>query len=554
MHSEPPVDPERTIVLSVDNLTVAYGDVEVVRAASFTIRAGETVAIVGESGSGKSTMTGAILGLLPRNARVSGSITVCGTTVTAATERELRALRGKLLAYVPQDPMSNLNPVLRVGPQVSEAGSVHRTQSRPEARSRAINALERAGLAQAESRYRQFPHQLSGGMRQRSLIAMGMINEPTLLIADEPTSALDVTVQRVILDNLGQLVETSGTSVLLVTHDLGLAAERADRVIVMKGGQIVEQGPSREVLFDPRAAYTRELIAAAPVGRASSHTPQARVDGPVLLSLKGVGKVYPAKGHGARRTAAVTAIDDVSFEVRAGQTLAVVGESGSGKSTAANIALKLTEPTSGSVLFDGADVTRLRGRELAAFRRRVQPIFQDPYASLDPMSTVGRIVEEPLRAFRLGDARARARRVRELLDLVGLPNALLDRAPSELSGGQRQRVAIARALAPEPELVVCDEPVSALDVLVQATVLDVLQRIQRELGVAYLFISHDLGVVESIAHDVIVMTGGSVVERGPAREVFANPQAEYTRALLDAVPGRSFMAERATFAARTVDS
>lgn len=546
MHRGSITEPQPEVVLSVDGLTVAYGDTEVVRNASFTVRAGETVAIVGESGSGKSTMTGAILGLLPRTASVSGTIAACGTVVTEATERDMRALRGSQLAYVPQDPMSNLNPVLRVGPQVAEAGGVHRSQTRAEARTRAVAALERAGLAEAESRYRQFPHQLSGGMRQRSLIAMGMINDPTLLIADEPTSALDVTVQRVILDNLADLVARSGTSVLLVTHDLGLAAERADRVIVMRGGEIVEQGPSREVLFAPTAAYTRQLIGAAPVGRTAARVPRpVPEDAPVLLALENVGKVYPPRGHGSRRTAAVSAIAGVSLEVRAGQTLAIVGESGSGKSTAANIALKLTEPSSGVVRFDGADVTRLRGPALTAFRRRVQPIFQDPYASLDPMSTVGRIVEEPLRAFRIGDARSREERVRELLDLVGLPNALLERAPSELSGGQRQRVAIARALAPEPELIVCDEPVSALDVLVQATVLDVLQRIQSDLGVAYLFISHDLGVVESIAHDVVVMTGGTVVERGTVGDVFTDPQADYTRALLDAVPGRSLIDELA---------
>ncbi len=533
-----------TPVLEVESLSVSYGSTPVVADVSFHLRAGEKLAIVGESGSGKSTLTSAVLGLLPAKARVAGSIMLAGEQVLGATEKSMRALRGRVVAYVPQDPMSNLDPVLRVGWQVEEAGGAHPSRGTGTPRSRAIAAMKRAGLSDADERFRSFPHELSGGMRQRALIAMGMINAPRVLIADEPTSALDVTVQRIILDNLDELVAESGTAVLLVTHDLGLAAERADRVLVMHQGRLVEEGRSRDVLVAPQATYTRALVAAAPATRAGSNSPEADDSRPVALALSHLSKVYPARGHGRRRTPPIHALDDVSLTIRRGQTLAVVGESGSGKSTAAKIALKLLAPTSGRVEFESTDVTALQGRELRTFRRKVQPIFQDPYSSLDPMFSVEQIIEEPLRAFGLGDVRRRRARARELLDLVRLPASILDSAPSELSGGQRQRVAIARALAPEPEVIVCDEPVSALDVLVQANVLDVLRQIQGELGVAYLFISHDLGVVEQIAHEVAVMAGGRVVERGSTRDVFARPQAPYTRQLLDAVPGRALLKER----------
>lgn len=532
----------REHILDVRSLSIAYGSTHVVSDVSLTVGVGEKVAIVGESGSGKSTFISAVLGLLPANARATGSIMLAGTEVIGAPEPAMRALRGDTIAYVPQDPMSNLDPVHRVGAQVMEAGGVHRRLTRVEGRDRAIRGLESAGLANADARFRQFPHEFSGGMKQRALIAMGTINRPRLLIADEPTSALDVTVQRVILDNLDELVTGASTAVILVTHDLGLAADRADRVLVMHRGCVVEQGDSRQVLIAPQADYTRALVAAAPANRTDRSRSTPDFEAPVVLSVAHLTKTYPARGYGHHRTEPVRAVDDVSFAVRRGQTLAIVGESGSGKSTAANIALKLLEPTSGEVMFEDRDVTRLRGKDLIAYRRRVQPIFQDPYASLDPMSTVEQILVEPLRAFRLGRAASRRTRAGELLEMVGLPAGILDRAPSELSGGQRQRVAIARALAPEPELIVCDEPVSALDVLVQANVLAVLQRIQQELGVAYLFISHDLGVVEQIAHEVVVMAGGRVVEAGITGDVFADPQAAYTRELLEAVPGQSLLA------------
>ncbi|MDF2666214.1 MAG: transporter ATP-binding protein [Microbacterium sp.] len=530
------------LLLSVRSLSIRYGTTEVVTDLSFDLHEGETLAIVGESGSGKSTTASAILGLLPAGAAAHGSILLAGTEIVGATEPTMRRLRRGTLAYVPQDPMSNLDPVHRVGNQVIEVADAVRKRPRPEARAHAVAALQSAGLAQAEQRFRQYPHEMSGGMRQRALIAMGMIPSPRLLIADEPTSALDVTVQKVILDNLQTLIRESRTSVILVTHDLGLAAERADRVIVMSRGRVVEQGSSREVLLHPREEYTRALVAAAPANRAGAAAPAADSRAPVVLSLDNVSKTYRARGHGRARTEAVPAIVSLSCDVRRGQTLAIVGESGSGKSTAASIALRLIDPTTGSVRFDGRDITTARGRGLTDFRRRVQPIFQDPYASLDPMMTVERSITEPLKAFRLGSSSTQRARARELLDLVGLPESVLDRAPSELSGGQRQRVAIARALAPDPDVIICDEPVSALDVLVQANVLDVLTRIQRELGVAYLFISHDLGVVEQIAHDVIVMAQGEVVERGTTADVFAHPTHEYTRQLLSSIPGRALLA------------
>lgn len=529
-------------LLRVGSLSIRYGTTEVVTDLSFDLHEGETLAIVGESGSGKSTTASAILSLLPAGASAEGSILLAGEEIVGAPEPTMRRLRRGTLAYVPQDPMSNLDPVHRVGAQVIEVADAVQKRPRPAARAYAVAALQSAGLAHAEQRFRQYPHEMSGGMRQRALIAMGMITSPRILVADEPTSALDVTVQKVILDNLQSLIRDSGTAVILVTHDLGLAAERADRVIVMSRGRVVEQGPSREVLLRPKEDYTRALVAAAPANRASAAAPVPDPSAPVVLSLDGVSKTYRARGYGRSRTEAVPAVVELSCEVRRGQTLAIVGESGSGKSTAASIALRLIDPTSGAIRFDGRDITVARRHGLAEFRRRVQPIFQDPYASLDPMMTVERSITEPLRAFGLGSASAQQARARELLDLVGLPQSVRDRAPSELSGGQRQRVAIARALAPEPDLIICDEPVSALDVLVQANVLDVLTRIQRELGVAYLFISHDLGVVEQIAHDVIVMARGEVVERGTTADVFAHPTHEYTRQLLSSIPGRSLLA------------
>jgi peptide/nickel transport system ATP-binding protein len=399
-----------------------------------------------------------------------------------------------------------------------------------------------AGIPDAERRSRQYPHEFSGGMRQRVLIAIALACEPDLLIADEPTSALDVTVQRRILDHLETLRSRRGTSMLLVTHDLGLAADRADRVVVMQHGKIVEDGPARELLGDPQHDYTRRLVAAAPsvasatrtgpVTSAIENPSQDKGSEPILVA-EHLTKEYSIRGRRER----LTAVDDVSFAVRAGTTTAVVGESGSGKTTVARMVLGLETPTSGEVRVDGEPVAAAKGAQRRAIRRAMQPVFQDPYASLNPMFTVEHIVDEPLRVFGVGDRRSRRARVAELLDHVSLSRDLAQRHPNELSGGQRQRVAIARALALDPRLVVCDEAVSALDVLVQDQILTLLGDLQRDLGLSYLFITHDLAVVRLVAHDVLVMQQGKVVESGTVDDVFERPRSDYTQELLAAIPG-----------------
>ncbi|MEC3956961.1 ABC transporter ATP-binding protein [Nocardia sp. CDC153] len=535
-------------LLEISDLRVAFGDVTAVNGVDVTLAPGERLAVVGASGSGKSTLAQAIIGLLPGAGRVTGgSIRWRGEDLGAADEKRMRRLRGREIGLVPQDPMSNLNPVSRIGTQVSETLLAHGLYGRRAARERAIELLAEAGLPEPARCARQYPHELSGGMRQRALIAIGLSCRPDLLIADEPTSALDVTVQRQILDHLDKLTRELGTALLLVTHDLGLAAERADRVLVMSDGKIVESGPAREILAEPEAEYTRRLVAAAPALIAPRSTerpavedsapPAADSDPAVVLEVSGLSKEYRVRGSGTRRV-----VDDVSFTIARGRTTAIVGESGSGKTTTARMVLGLLPPTSGTVRLDGTEVVGLRGTRLQVARRAMQPVFQDPYSSLDPMWTVERIVAEPLRAFDFGDRATIRARVLDLLDQVALPPALAQRHPHELSGGQRQRVAIARALAIEPRLVVCDEPVSALDVLVQKQILTLLSDLQDRLGVSYLFISHDLAVVRALAHDVIVMRAGRVVEQGPAERVLTDPADDYTRRLLDAIPGAALTA------------
>ncbi len=550
-------------LLSLRDLEVTFrteaGMTTAVRGVSFDVHPGQTVAVVGESGSGKSTTAAAVIGLLAGNGAVTGGqILFEGRDLAQVRPEELAALRGSRIGLVPQDPMTNLNPVRRVGAQVDEVLEDNGVARGRAARSRTVELLAEAGLPDAAQRVQQYPHEFSGGMRQRALLAMGLAARPALLIADEPTSALDVTVQRTILDGLEDLTDRLGVAVLLITHDLGLAAERADRVVVMYRGEVVEQGEARTVLTSPQHEYTRRLLAAAPslASRRLELTRQEGADAtepggevphpspgpeaaPAIVEVEHVTKVFRTRGRGLLgRPVEVVAVDDVSLVVPRGRTVAVVGESGSGKSTTARMVLDLMAPTSGTIRFDGVELgARDRAAE-AAFRRRVQPILQDPYSSLDPLFTVYRTVEEPLRAHRLGDAAWRRERVRELLDQVALPPELLRRYPAELSGGQRQRVAIARALALEPEIVVCDEPVSALDVVVQAQILRLLVELQERLGLSYLFISHDLAVVRQVAHHVCVMQGGRVVEQGPVEEVFTAPRTAYTRALLDAIPGR----------------
>ncbi|MEU1963593.1 ABC transporter ATP-binding protein [Nocardia sp. NPDC019255] len=526
-----------------------------VRGVSLSVYPGQTVAIVGESGSGKSTTAHAIIDLLPGTGRItSGSIRFDGKELTAASKREIVAVRGSGIGLVPQDPMSNLNPVWKIGFQIRETLEANGIAKGKAAERRAVELLAEAGMPDAERRVHQYPHEFSGGMRQRALIAIGLSCRPKLLIADEPTSALDVTVQRQILDHLERLTAELGTAVLLITHDLGLAAERAEHLVVMYRGRVVESGPALRILRDPQHLYTKRLVSSAPSlaarrrsavrRRAEIHAQAVQVAAETddVLVAERLRKTFRVRDRAPWKSTEFVAVDDVSFRLRRGSTTAIVGESGSGKTTVAQMVLGLLAPTSGTVTFDGKDVATLDRQSAFAFRRRVQPIFQDPYGSLDPMYTIYRTIEEPLRTHRIGTAEEREATVRELLDKVALPAGVLRRYPSELSGGQRQRVAVARALALRPEVVVCDEAVSALDVLVQAQILGLLNELQAELGLAYLFITHDLAVVRQIADDVLVMRRGEVVEAATTDEVFDRPQQEYTRKLLDAIPGRDLLA------------
>jgi peptide/nickel transport system ATP-binding protein len=540
--------PTRQPVLSIRGLSVTFttsrGEIEAVRNVSLDIAAGETVAIVGESGSGKSTLAASVNRLLADNGRISsGTITLKELDLTAASERAMTGIRGSRIGLVPQDPMTNLNPVMKIGAQIVEALQVHGRAKGDAAKQEAIRLLEHAGITDASARFNQYPHEFSGGMRQRVLIAMALACRPEVLLADEPTSALDVTVQRLVLDQLGELASEVGAAVLLITHDLALAAERADRVAVMFRGEIVETGPAAELVARPQHEYTRRLLAAAP-GMASAKVAPVIVTGPdsaepeILLELAGAVKKYRIRG----RSEPFLAVDEVSLSIPRGETVAIVGESGSGKSTTARLALRLEAPDGGTVRFRGADVSKLKGPELLEFRRAVQPVFQNPYASLDPRYTIEQVIAEPLRVHKLGDAASRTKAVAELLDKVALPGSFADRYPHELSGGQRQRVAIARALALNPELVVMDEAVSALDVLVQEQILDLMVSLQRDLGLSYLFISHDLAVVRLVSHRVYVMRAGEIVESGDPDTIFESPREEYTRQLIAAIPGHALTA------------
>ncbi|QXE30612.1 ABC transporter ATP-binding protein [Microbacterium paraoxydans] len=561
-------------LLSVEGLAVDFatmdGVVHAVEGVDLEIRPGETVAIVGESGSGKSTTAMAIIGLLAGGGKVAaGSIKLDGRDISHASESELRSIRGRDIGLVPQDPMSNLNPVAKIGTQVAETLLAHGLATRQNVQSKVVEALTAAGLPDPERRAKQYPHEFSGGMRQRALIAIGLACKPRLLIADEPTSALDVTVQQTILDQIGEMTRELGTAVLLITHDLGLAAERAERVIVMHRGKVVEQGPARRILEDPQHPYTQSLVKAAPSVAVARLRPEAFVwdastgsatqegastgsathsesgslsssKGGSLSSSKGniveienLTKVYPVRG----KHEDFVAVDDVSLAIPRGETVAIVGESGSGKTTTARMLLKVIEPTSGLIRYEGKDISTLSRAETKDFRQRVQPIFQDPYSSLNPMFTIERLIAEPLEFYKRGSGADRRKRARQLLDDVALPQSMLRRYPSELSGGQRQRVAIARALALSPDLIVCDEPVSALDVLVQDQILRLLGDLQREYGLSYLFISHDLAVVRLISDYVCVMKDGKLVEAASSEEIFTNPRDPYTRRLLASIPG-----------------
>ncbi|MFD5685267.1 dipeptide ABC transporter ATP-binding protein [Streptomyces bacillaris] len=544
---EPSVEP----LAEVAGLTVDFGSVRAVDGLSFTLEAGGALAVVGESGSGKSASAYALLGLhRGTGARVGGTVRVAGTDVNAADDRQLRALRGAQAAMVFQDPLSSLDPYYPVGDQIAEVIRVHRRLSRRAARARAVEVLDRVGIPDAARRSRLRPHEFSGGMRQRTLIAMALACEPRLIVADEPTTALDVTVQAQILDLLHDLRQETGMGLLLVTHDVGVAAESVDEVLVMRGGREVERGPVARVLGVPREAYTKELLAAVP--RVETRRAVSPVTpGPVLSSRAAVGA--PADGSAdevsvplleavdlrrefGRGSGRTVAVGGVSLAVHAGRTLGIVGESGSGKTTLGRMLVRLLDPTAGRLRYGGTEIGSLPEKELRPFRRELQMVFQDPVASLNPRRSVGESVADPLRAAGERDEERVRDRVGALLERVGLDRAHFERYPHEFSGGQRQRIGIARALAAEPKVIVCDEAVSALDVTTQAQVVALLAELQRELSIGLVFIAHDLAVVRQVSDHVAVMRGGLIVEQGPADEVYEDPRDPYTRQLLAAVP------------------
>lgn len=573
-------------LMSIKDLNVSFWsgngknkrEIKAVKNVSFDIMPGEKVAIVGESGSGKSTTAHALIGLLPGTGKVkSGSVLWQGHSdlhsnnhepieLVGLSKKDDIKLRGSGIGLVPQDPLSNLNPVWKIGFQVEEALRANNANNpitgkkldRKGIKHRVIELLEEAGLEDAKYKVKMYPHEFSGGMRQRVLIAIGMANYPHLLIADEPTSALDVTVQKVILDHIDKLSSENGNATLFITHDLGLAAERSDKLIVMYKGEIVESGASLDVLKNPQHPYTKRLIDAAPSlasqrlesSKVLVHHRQFENENTSVLTVRNLTKEFKTRGNVISSKTNFRAVDNISFDLPRGGTTAVVGESGSGKSTVANMCLGLLKPTSGDIYFSGrvnskgekleGDISDLIKKHDTAkrFRLRVQPVFQNPYGSLDPMFSIGRAIREPLDVHRVGTKAERENRVNELLDLVQMPNRVKTRYPNELSGGQRQRIAIARALALKPELLVLDEAVSALDVLVQQQILELLNDLQKEFNLTFLFITHDLAVVRLVADHVIVMQNGKIVESGLTDDIYNSPSDDYTKNLLDSIPGR----------------
>jgi peptide/nickel transport system ATP-binding protein len=530
-------------LLSVQDLRVRFatedGDVRAVDGVSFDLEPGEVLAIVGESGSGKSVTAQGIMGLIPsRNATVEGSVRLRGQRLTGASERELQKVRGAKIAMIFQDPMTSLNPVHRVGAQIVEAIQAHRPEvSRREARERAVELLDSVGIPEPGRRVDSYPHELSGGMRQRAMIAMALALEPDVLIADEPTTALDVTIQAQILRLLERLNREHDLATIVITHDLGVVADVADRVLVMHDGVIVERGGLDEVFYSPKDAYTRKLLGA--VLRLDQMPPlRARKPEAALLEVTDLVKHYPVK-RGLlidRKVDQVRAVDGVSFSVERGETLGLVGESGSGKTTLSRTVLQLLRPSSGSVRFEGREIAGLSRREMRPLRAEMQMVFQDPYASLNPRKRVSQIVGEPLRLQGRASGAELRREVRRLLDRVGLSPEHCDRYPHEFSGGQRQRIGIARALALRPKLIVADEPVSALDVSIRAQILALLCELQEDFGLTYVFVAHDIGVVRHVSDRIAVMHKGRIVEQGRADQVCERPSDPYTKSLLAAVP------------------
>jgi len=532
---------EKKPVLEVRNLSVALPTgadrVHAVEKVSFTVNPGEIVCLVGESGSGKSVIAFTVMGLLAKALKpTSGEILLEGENVLAAGETRLRELRCTRMSMIFQEPMTALNPVMTCGLQIDEVLETHTKLDAAQRKAKIIAILTRVKLPEPERVYASYPHQLSGGQRQRIMIAMALVLDPVLLIADEPTTALDVTTQAEILKLIAELQEGQGTGVLFITHDFGVVAEIAHRVAVLRWGELVEMGPTEQILSRPQQAYTKMLISSVP----SIHPVHrgVRKDGITVLRTDKLGKTYSGSAF-FQKARVVKAAIDVDLDIRRGETLGIVGESGSGKSTVARCILRLVDPSGGEVLLDGEDIAALPHRRLRAMRRRVQVVFQDPYRSLNPRRTVGEAIIEGPMNYGLPREQALAR-ARNLMELVRMEPQALGRYPHQFSGGQRQRICIARALAMEPEVLVADEAVSALDVSVQAQVLQLLEEIRERLSLAMLFITHDLRVAAQVCDQVAVMQHGRVVEYGPAHEVFAAPKHEYTRALFAAAPGRDF--------------
>ena len=536
-----------TPLLELNKLAVSFGGRPAVHPIDLSIKHGEMLALVGESGSGKSTIALAAMGLLPAQAHVEGSIRFEGQALLTLREREWSALRGNRIGMIFQEPMTSLNPLQPIGRQVAEALTLHKPMSFSEARKQALELLDLVRLPEPALCFDHYPHQLSGGQRQRVMIAIAVACRPSLLIADEPTTALDVTIQAQILELIDQLRRELSMAVLLITHDLGVVSRWADRVIVMKDGTKAEEADSATLFALPSQPYTRALLGASLHFGAGLHYRDGRLtetiserlpatnatanpDPRILLEVTDLQVDYPGAGR------AVRAVDGVSFNIREGETVGLVGESGCGKSSLSRALTRLLEPSAGSIVFDGDDVTHRRRRALRPYRRRVQMIFQDPYGSLNPRHTVERTLGLALAIHGVSQRRERETKIRRIVDAVGLPASALQRYPHEFSGGQRQRIGIARALVLEPELVICDEPVSALDVSIQAQILDLLADLKAELRLALLFISHDLSVVRYIADRVLVMQAGRLVETCDHRSIWTSPQHPYTRALIDAVP------------------
>ncbi|QYN37050.1 ABC transporter ATP-binding protein [Pseudonocardia sp. DSM 110487] len=522
--------PAATPLLRIEGLSVSYGAHEVVSGVDLSLARGESLALIGESGSGKSTIAKALLRLLPaRTGRASGRVELEGRDVLGLAERQFRPLRGRTIGFVPQDPSSSLNPVRTVGAQAREAARLVDGLDRSARGELVLDTFAQVGLTDPRRVHDAYPHELSGGMLQRVLIGLAVLPRPALLIADEPTSALDVTIQKRILDLLSGLRADLGIGLLLITHDLAIAAERADSLLVLKDGTVQEAGPTASVFAAPTSAYARQLHADVPALNPDRYANLRSVGGaaaPAKIEVHGVTKAFGA----------VTAVDDVSFTVPAGTTHALVGESGSGKTTAIRLLLGLEQPDSGRIVVAGEELHGRSHSSLRGVRRHLQLVYQNPFTSLDPTWKVERLVREPLDRFRIGDGLERDERVRAALTSVGLAEHLLFRRPAALSGGQRQRVAIARALVLRPDVIVLDEPTSALDVSMQAGIVEVLLRLQAELGLTYVFVSHDLSLVRQLAHTVSVMRHGRVIEHGTVGGIFSDPREAYTRTLLDSIP------------------